>query len=169
MALIDTMLKQPHNTHWDRDAWDRSVGGGRDCRGCSPSGFNAQVQYGYWGNFNTWTVNNYGSGYTQTLTVTSKFVKVELPKLHNNPKDPMLSRLTQGESKGGFDWFVGAEGAATLGWENFAIEVKNVGGVDYKRGARDWRVTSSSKYGGTKPVSKLWQLLIELRFQLALV
>lgn len=41
-----------------------------------------------------------------------------------------------------------------MGWENFAIEVKNVGGVDYKRGARDWRVTSSSKYGGTTPASR---------------
>jgi hypothetical protein len=40
-----------------------------------------------------------------------------------------------------------------LGWENFSFEVKNVGGVDYKRDARDWRISSSSKYGGSRPAS----------------
>ena len=62
---------------------------------------------------------------------------------------------TQGSGKGsgGFDWFFGAEEAATLGWRNFAIEVKNVGGVDYKRDARDWRISSSTKCGGSRPKS----------------
>jgi hypothetical protein len=40
-----------------------------------------------------------------------------------------------------------------LGWRNFAIEVKNVGGIDYKRNARDWRVSSSRKYAGSQPKS----------------
>jgi hypothetical protein len=99
MAAINALLEDGGGT-WSRTAWDEGANGsgrgGGGCRGCSPSGFNAQGQYGYWGNFNTWTANNYGSGYTQTLTVTSKFVKVELPKLYNYPEDPMLSQFPGG-------------------------------------------------------------------------
>lgn len=78
--------------------------------------------------------------------VISKGTLIELPK---------SGQAQQGGSKrnGGFDWFFGAEGAATAGWENFALELKNIGGFDYKRDARDWRVTSSTKYGGNRPAS----------------
>jgi RHS repeat-associated protein len=73
----------------------------------------------------------------------------------DNFSSPESFSAKHGESNGngGFDWFVGGEGAATMGWKNFALEAKNVGGMDYKRDARDWRVSASTKYGGSRPTS----------------
>jgi hypothetical protein len=61
--------------------------------------------------------------------------------------------VSGGFSFSNFSGFAGFEGAFTLGFFNFAAEVENIGGIDYKQGARDWRVTSNSKYGGSKPNS----------------
>ncbi len=56
-----------------------------------------------------------------------------------------------GFSWSNFDFFAGGEAAATLGWRNFAVEVKNIGGIDYKKDARDWRRSASTQYGGSPP------------------
>ena len=98
-------------------------------------GANYNPESDYTGGARLWQAGNIFVGLNVAIVPAGQ-VMAGVQILHNN-------------EKGGFGLFFGAEGAATLGWENFAVEVKNVGGVDYKRDAWDWRAAASNKFGGS--------------------